>query len=138
VIGWPSVPLGGGLIAPVSAWLMGPKKAKEMSYIVGSRLSGAEAFEWGWANHSVPADTLLPFVTSLAARIARTPSELLQIKKRAVNRVMDMQGFSEIMMFGAEFDAIAHDSVACEETTAQIRAHGLKETIARYTAEVPS
>jgi enoyl-CoA hydratase len=138
VIGWPSVPLGGGLIGPVSAWLMGPKKAKEMSYIVGSRMSGAEAFDWGWANHSVPASSVLSFTTSLAARIARTPLELLQVKKRAMNRVMDMQGFSEIMMFGAEFDAIAHDSVACEETTAEIRKHGLKETIARYTAEVSS
>lgn len=136
VIGWPSVPLGGGLIAPVSAWLVGPKKAKEMSYIVGSRMSGIEALEWGWANHSVPAADVLPFTTNLAARIARTPLELLQVKKRALNRVMDTQGFSEAVMAGAEFDAIAHDSVACEATTAEIREYGLKETIARYTAEV--
>jgi enoyl-CoA hydratase len=135
VIGWPSVPLGAGLLGPVSAWLVGPKKAKELSYIVGSQMSGAESVEWGWANHAVPADQVHDRTTRLAARIARTPIELLQVKKRALNRIMDMQGFSEAIMFGAEFDAIAHDSAACDATKAEIQEHGLKATIARFTAE---
>jgi enoyl-CoA hydratase len=135
VIGWPSVPLGGGLLSPVSAWLLGPKKAKELSYIVGSRMSGQEAAEWGWANYAVPAGEVNDRALALARRIAKTPVELLQVKKRALNRVMDMQGFSEAVMFGAEFDAIAHDSVSVEETTAQIERDGLKETIRHFTAE---
>ena len=135
VIGWPSVPLGAGLIAPVSAWLIGPKKAKEMSYIVGSRMSGTEAAEWGWANYAVPADELMDRVTTMANRIARTPSELLQVKKRAINRVMDSQGFSEAIMAGAEFDSIAHDSQSVDDTTDEIREFGLKATIARYTSD---
>lgn len=135
VIGWPSLPLGGGLLAPVSAWLVGPKKAKELSYVVGSRMSGEEAAEWGWANKAVPAADVVPAATRLAQRVARTPVELLQVKKRAINRVMDIQGFSEAIMFGAEFDAIAHDSVACDVTSAEIREHGLKETIARYMSD---
>lgn len=28
VIGWPSVPLGGGYLGPFSSWLIGPKKAR--------------------------------------------------------------------------------------------------------------
>ena len=38
-IGWPAVPLGGGYLSPFSAWLIGPKKAKELSFIAGSRMS---------------------------------------------------------------------------------------------------
>ena len=138
VIGWPSVPLGAGLIGPVNAWLMGPKKAKEMSYVVGSRMSGREAAEWGWANRAVPADELLDSVDRLAQVIARTPTELLHVKKRAINRVMDMQGFSEMVMFGAEFDAIAHDSAAVDTIRAEIRERGLKATVARFLAEDPA
>jgi len=137
VIGWPSVPLGAGLIGPVSAWLMGPKKAKEMSYVVGSRMSGQEAADWGWANHAVPADEVFERADRLARVIARTPSELLQVKKRAINRVMDLQGFSEMVMFGAEFDAIAHDSAAVDATREEIRQFGLRETVARFVAEDP-
>jgi enoyl-CoA hydratase len=135
VIGWPSVPLGAGLISPVSAWLVGPKKAKELGYIVGSRMSGDEAAEWGWANYAVPADEVNDKALSLARRIAKTPSELLQVKKRALNRVMDLQGFSEAIMFGAEFDAIAHDSQSVEDITAQIERDGLKKTISQFTSE---
>jgi enoyl-CoA hydratase len=122
----------------VNAWLMGPKKAKEMSYVVGSRMSGQEAADWGWANYAVPADEVLERAERLARVIARTPTELLQVKKRAINRVMDMQGFSEMVMFGAEFDAIAHDSAAVDATRDEIREHGLKETIARFVAEEPT
>ena len=43
VIGWPSLPLGGGLLLAGELWLIGAKKAKELSYIAGWRLSGAEA-----------------------------------------------------------------------------------------------
>ena len=132
VIGWPSVPLGAGLLSPVSAWLVGPKKAKELAYVVGSRMSGTEAVECGWANSAHPATGLRDAVESLAARIAKTPAELLTVKKRALNRVMDIQGFSEAVMFGAELDAIAHDSRAVEEMVAEIRESGLKATIARF------
>ena len=45
----PYFPLGGGLLGTTSCWLIGPKKAKELSYIAGSRLSGEEAFGLGWA-----------------------------------------------------------------------------------------
>jgi enoyl-CoA hydratase len=110
IIGWPSVPLGGGLLGPVSCWLIGPKKAKELSYIAGSRMTGAEAAALGWANHAVRGDEVEPTALRLAKRIVRTPSDLLTIKKRAINRVMDVQGFSEVFTFGAEYDAIAHDS----------------------------
>lgn len=129
-IRWPSLPIGGGLIAALWTWLIGPKKAKEMSFIAGSEMSGAEAFAWGWANRAVPADQLDSVTRTMAKSIARTPPDLLRIKKLAINRVMDVQGFRTVAMFGAEWDAIAHYSTGAAEMTARIKQHGLKGAIA--------
>lgn len=135
VIGWPQLPLGGGLAGPISLWLVGPKKAKELSYIVGSTFTGAEAAQIGWANYAVPADELLDRATRLARQVAKTPLELLEIKKRALNRIMDMQGFSEMVTFGAEWDAIAHDSDSYDNTIREIQENGIKTAIQRFHAE---
>lgn len=136
VIGWPSVPLGGGLIGVMSLVHLGPKKAAEMSYIVGSRMDGKEAVEWGWANYSVPADELVSYTERLAKRVARTPVEMLILKKAAVRRTTEMMfNFTTTVRSGAEFDAIAHDSHAIEETRSLIARIGLKGAIAEFTKD---
>ncbi len=132
VIGWPAVPLGGGYLSPFSAWLIGPKKAKELSFIVGSRMLGTEAAANGWANHAVPEKELAEATLTLARRICKTPPDLLAIKKRSLNRVMDVQGFTESVMMGAEFDAIAHGAKGARATKATIAKVGLKETMRRF------
>ena len=132
VIGWPSVPLGGGLLSPVSAWLIGPKKAKELSFIAASSFSGAEAAALGWANYAVPAGTALDRALELAGRIVMMPLDLLRLKKLALNRVMDIQGFRETVLFGAEWDAIAHTSPGTTTITDHIAEHGLKTTISWF------
>jgi enoyl-CoA hydratase len=135
VIGWPSLPLGGGLLSPVTCWLVGPKKAKELSYIAGSRMTGEEAAALGWANYATDTDNVVPLSRSLAQKIARTPPDLLRVKKRAINRLMDTMGFSETIMAGAEFDAIAHDSPGMVEITAKVRELGLKGAIAWFESQ---
>lgn len=132
VIGWPSLPLGGGLLSPVTCWLVGPKKAKELSFIAGSRMSGEEAAALGWANYATDAGEVIPLARSLAERISRTPPDLLRVKKRAINRLMDTIGFSESIRAGAEFDAIAHDSPGMVEITEKVRELGLKGAIAWF------
>ena len=132
VIGWPMLPIGGGLLAPTSEWLIGPKRAKEMSFIVGNKFSGEEAAAWGWANRSVPPEDLLDTVRGMARKIAKVPPEVMMIKKRALNRIMDLQGFAESLYFGAEFDAIAHDSDGCASLAEQLEELGLKEAIKAY------
>ena len=131
-IRWPALPIGGGLIGPVWAWLVGPKKAKEMSFIAGSEMSGAEAHFWGWANHTVPAADLEARTLKMAQQIARTPPDLLRLKKLAINRVMDLQGFRTAMMFGAEWDSIAHYTQGATEMAGQIKALGLKGAIQSF------
>ena len=129
VLGWPSIPLGGGLLSPTSAWLIGPKKAKELSFIAGSRLSGAEAASLGWANHAVAPGTVLAKADELAGQVARMPLDLLRLKKLALNRFLDQQGFRDSVLMGAEWDAIAHTSPATHEMTEKVRELGLKGAI---------
>jgi enoyl-CoA hydratase len=128
-IGWPVLPLGGGMLGPASMWLIGPKKAKELSYIAGSHLTGPEAASLGWANYSVPEDQVLSKSRSLAAEIAKTPSDMLLIKKLATNRVLAMQGFREAIQYGAEWDALSHTAPGNVQMSRKVRDVGLREAI---------
>src|SRR5690606_19626412 len=132
---WPSLPIGGGLIGTMWTWLIGPKKAKEMSFIAGSELSGKEAHSWGWANRAVPEADLEAETLAMAQAIAATPADLLRIKKLAINRIMDLQGFRTAAQFGAEWDAIAHFSPGAQQMSQRIRDMGLRGAI-RHTEEL--
>lgn len=128
-IRWPALPIGGGLIGPMWAWVIGSKKAKEMSFIAGSEMSGVEAHALGWANHCVPAVELEKKTGALASLMARTPADLLRLKKQAINRVMEVQGFRASIQFSAEWDSIAHYGEGAMSTTAKIHELGLKGAI---------
>lgn len=128
-IRWPSLPLGGGLISTMWTWLSGPKKAKEMSFIAGSEMTGAEAHFWGFANRAVPEAELEAVTLRMARQIARTPPDLLRLKKLAINRIMDIQGFRTAAMFGAEWDSIAHFSTGAMNVAEKIQELGLKGAI---------
>ena len=130
-LGTPSIPVGGGLISPTMCWLIGPKLAKELSFNSGVHMSGKEMAAAGFGR-AVPADKLVEEVNTLAKSITRTPLPILRIKKQAVNRVMDIQGFREAVHFGAEWDAILHYSEPVSELSGWIREKGLKEAIAQY------
>ena len=131
-IGYPAIPIGGGYISPMWTWLVGPKRAKEMSFMAGSQISGKIASEWGWANRAVPAAELSQTVKEMAEEIAKIPSKILRIKKIAVNRTMDVQGFRTAVAFGAEFDALLHNSEPVKELQELIRQEGLKGAIEKF------
>jgi enoyl-CoA hydratase len=137
VIGWPSMPLGAGLLGQTSAWLIGPKKAKELSFIAGSTMTGTEAHQLGWANYAVDAPEVLGRAGQLAALIARTPAELLALKKRAINKMMDLQGFSEAILSGAEFDALAHASPSAAAMRAKIEELGWRAAVDWFQGSEP-
>jgi len=132
VIGFPAMPLGGGYISPFWVPLVGIKRAKQMSFEPDSRISGVTASEWGWANYSVPADQLIDTVRAHALRIAKVPADVLLMKKMALNRVADLNGFRTSVMLGAETDALLHAIPPVLELKDSIRKHGLKEAIKRF------
>jgi enoyl-CoA hydratase len=132
IIGWPQLPVGGGQLAPVASWFIGAKKARELSYTAGSRFSGTDAVALGWANLAVPADELMERTHAFASSIARTPSDVLALKKFAINRTLEVQGFRTAVQAGAEFGAISHFAPGAE-ALGRIRVdQGLKETIAAF------
>ena len=131
-VGWPSIPVGGGLISPMWSFLVGPKRAKQMSFVAGSQMSGTTSADWGWANYAVPEEELWTNVTALARDIAKVPLEILRMKKHAINRVAEIQGFRSAMSMGAETDALLHFSPAVNELQQLIKDKGLKGAISEF------
>ena len=137
-IGWPVIPLGGGYLSPLFALSVGPKRAKQMSYVVGSEITGETAADWGWANYAVPAADLLDDVRAMATAIARTPPELLRLKKAAINRVVELSGFRTAVLLGAETDAILHESAAVKAVRQLVADEGLKAAATRFREGGPA
>ncbi|HSW18646.1 MAG TPA: enoyl-CoA hydratase-related protein [Ramlibacter sp.] len=131
-IGEPGLPIGGGYIAPVWSPLVGPKRAKEMSFVPGNHIDGPTAVAWGWANHSVPADQLVPAVEYLAQRIAKTPAAVLRVKKLSINRAAEACGFREAGAAVAEMDALLHLTPSVVELRKWVADVGLKEALAAF------
>ena len=124
--------IGGGYLAPVWSTLVGPKRAKELAFVAGNTIDGPTAVEWGWANHSVPADKLIETVEALAARIAQVPPDVLRIKKLSINRSAEAQGFREALAHVAEMDALLHLSPSVLALKKRVSEVGLKDVIAEY------
>lgn len=131
-IGEPTIPIGGGFIAPAWVSLVGHKRAKEFAFVPGNSIDGPTAVEWGWANHCVPADDLIACVRSLAERIALTPPEVLRLKKLSINRAAEAQGFRQALSGIAEIDALLHLAPAVLEIRARMKDKGLKAVIQEY------
>jgi enoyl-CoA hydratase len=131
-IAWPGLPLGGGFISPIWAWLVGPSRAKYMSFRPGSAINGREAAEWGWATLAVPEAQLEAEVERVAREIVRVPREVLRVKKLAINRQMDIMGFSTAVQLGVEWDAILHESDAVKEMRALVREKGIRGAIDEF------
>ncbi len=74
-------------------WEFGPRKAKELLF-TGDSITAEEARELGMVNQVVPLDELVPTAMDMANRIKRNHPWALRMAKRAVNKTMDMQGFS--------------------------------------------
>lgn len=131
-IGEPTIPMGGGYIAPLWVPLVGPKRAKEMSFVAGNSIDGKTAVEWGWANHSVPPDQLIEAVEGLAERIALTPPDVLRIKKLSINRAAEAMGFRSAGAAVAEMDALLHLAPSVLDMKQKLADLGLKEAIKLY------
>lgn len=131
-IGVPSLPLGAGLIGPLWATLIGPKRAKQIFFQSGSKISGAQAADWGWANFSVPADDLFEEVQKLGERISRIPAELLDIEKRAINRASEVASIRAVGAIGADADAIAHQTRSVRDLANLVREKGPRAAIAEF------
>ena len=130
-VGWPRLPVGAGFMDGAVAQLVGQRRAKQISFVVGSRITGAEAAEWGLANIAVPDNELEAKTLALASRIAKAPGSVLEIRKAAINRAVGAN-FREALLAGVEWDALAHVDPAVRKMRALVREHGMKKMIERF------
>jgi enoyl-CoA hydratase len=74
-------------------WEFGPRKAKELLF-TGDAISAQQAEQLGMVNRVVPLDELVPTTMALAQKIARNDAFALRMAKRAVNKTLDIQGYT--------------------------------------------
>lgn len=135
VFGFPSLPLGGGFVGIYWHWHIGPQRAKLLDLTAGSRISGEEAVAYGIAAKCFPGEQLEEETLNIARNIAKTPSDILKLKKQAHNRVMELQGFRTAMMFGPEQDAIIHTSDGVNLMRQKINELGLSGAISWFNEQ---
>ncbi|MEZ5559800.1 MAG: enoyl-CoA hydratase-related protein [Pseudomonadales bacterium] len=87
-------------------WIVGLRRAMELM-LTGDHMSGLEAVECGFANRAFPEAELEAEVLRLAERVARVPSDIQQINKRAVHRQMDAMGIRAAIRAGTEMQQLA-------------------------------
>lgn len=133
-VGTPQLPLGAGYVSANWAWLVGPKKAKEIFFPTGTMISGSEAVELGLFNRAYPADRLDEEVAAYAARVSRTPKDILALQKQSINRVQEAMGFRQALMQAVEVDTIAHTAPAVKEVNRFIAQRGLREALRAFQA----
>ncbi len=131
-IGTPQLPLGAGYVSANWAWMVGPKKAKEIFFPTGTTMSGQDAVDIGLFNGAFPADKLDDAVAEYAARVSRTPKDIIALQKLAINRTQEAQGFRQALLQGVEIDAIAHTSPAVKEINRFIAERGLREALRAF------
>ena len=87
-------------------WLVGMTKAKYYMFTC-EPMSGREAAECQWASESVPAEQLEERTEALAQQIALTPTDLIMLTKRSINRQFEIMGFRTGMASSVDLLAVA-------------------------------
>lgn len=105
------------------SWLMGLRQAME-AMLTGDAMSGREAAARGFANRAYPAAELDAAVLAIAERVAKIPSELQQLNKRAVHRAMEIMGARAAIRAGTEIQALAFTTEASRAYMQQFRRDG--------------
>jgi enoyl-CoA hydratase len=87
-------------------WLVGMTRAKYYMFTC-EPMNGIEAFEAHWASEHVPADQLEARTEALAQQIALTPTDLIMITKRSINRQFEVMGFRTGIAASVDLLAVA-------------------------------
>ncbi|MEY3566664.1 MAG: hypothetical protein RLZ19_678 [Actinomycetota bacterium] len=87
-------------------WLVGMTKAKYYMFTC-EPMSGKEAHECQWASESVPAEELEERTEQIARQIALTPTDLIMLTKRSINRQFEVMGFRTGIAASVDLLAVA-------------------------------
>ena len=114
-------------------WLMGMRNAMEMM-LTGESISGEEAVSQGFANKSFDLEKISEEVIKIAEKVAKVPSDIQAINKRAVHRQMEAMGMRTGIRAGTEMQALAMHSKSTQEHLKEL-ASGLKEALTKRDKE---
>ena len=114
-------------------WLMGMRHAMEMM-LTGESIDGETAVKQGFANRSFDVDSLEEEVLKIAEKVAKVPSDLQAINKRAVHRQMEAMGMRTGIRAGTEMQALAMHSKSTQEHLKELSS-GLKEALTKRDEE---
>jgi enoyl-CoA hydratase len=106
------------------AWFMGMRTAMEMM-VTGDAITGVEAARLGWANRAFPEAELGEAVLAVAARVAATPTDIVQLNKRTVHRAMEAMGLRTAIRAGTELCALGIHQETMRQFIAASRSKGL-------------
>ncbi len=114
-------------------WLMGLRNAMEMM-LTGESISGEEAVSQGFANKCFSKESLSGEVIKIAEKVAKVPSDIQAINKRAVHRQMEAMGMRNGIRAGTEMQALAMHTKSTQEHLKEL-ASGLKEALTKRDKE---
>lgn len=114
-------------------WIVGLRRSMELM-LTGDHMSGAEAAESGFANRAYAAQELEEATLAIAERVAKTPTDLQQINKRAVHRQMDAMGIRAGIRAGTEMQQLATYTETTQAHLADIR-KGLTQALTKRDEE---
>jgi enoyl-CoA hydratase len=119
-IGYPPVRMMSPPDNQFHAWLCGLRPAMEMM-LTGDAIDGVEAVRVGFANRAFPAERLEAETLAIAQRIAKIPTDVQQMNKRAVHRAMEIMGLRAAIRAGTEIQALALTTPSSRETFAKFQ-----------------
>ena len=125
-------------IADWWVYRVGAQRAKLLNYTAGRVLSGAEAVEWGFAAQAFPAARLDAETRRLAGWIARSPLEVLRLKKHAINQAEDQLGFRTVARYTAGQNIVIARSEDGRAGGRVARAEGFAAARERYGPPPPA
>ena len=105
IIGYPPVRAMTPVDIIYHPWHMPMRKARELLY-TGDSVTGKEAAAIGWANYAYPIEELEERTIAFAERIANIDGPMLQMTKRQVNRVYEIQGFRTSLQVGGDMQTL--------------------------------
>jgi len=110
-------------------WIVGMRKAMEMM-LTGDAISGEEAVQYGFANRVFPTGSLEEEVLRVAEKIAKIPTDLEQMNKRAVHRQMELMGMRAAIRQGTEIQALAFHTESTRAHFKELRG-GLTDALSK-------
>jgi enoyl-CoA hydratase len=105
-IGYPPARVWGSPTTAMWTYRLGLERSKRL-LLTGDALDGRRAVEWGLASECAPESELDETAMALCRRVARLPSNQLQMMKVLVNATIEQQGLHTTQLLGTLLDGAA-------------------------------